>query len=375
MYPGADIAVAMTSAQPKRRRNDDDTPPKAMTVPGDVCGHCNKKCTTKGKSSEAIQCDVCFEWVHAQCEGYSKEQYKLFAQLTQTFPNIAYCCKLHGCLTRLNQLTANDTSANESGNKRIEEIAEKHSLISQSITDLSSQIQNLSLNSAALESKFNNLIKSTQLQKNPPASNTFIPTSVAVDVADEISERDKRKCNLIVHNLPEEPLDNHHTDADTFLELCKTSLDLHIDITKAVRLGQKSNTKTRSLLIKVNDEESQKQILAHAPKLRFSKIWSRVYIQPDMSPKEREAHKKLYEELKRRRNQGENNLVIRHGKIVPYVPRTYRTRTITNPVHTGSNTNASLSATAMESDTSAVNKPASITEPDVPEDHEIRLDS
>ena len=368
----------MTAAPPKRKRND-DTPPKAMTAPGDICGHCNKRCTTKGKSSEAIQCDVCFEWVHAQCEGLSKDQYKIFAQLTATFPNIAYCCKLHGCITRLNQLTANDGKVNESNSKKFEEIVEKHSLLNQSINDLSSKIQSLSLNSATLENKLNDLTKCMQPQKNVSnweAVNTLIPTSVAVNVADEISERDKRKCNLIVHNLPEEPLDNHHSDADTFLELCRISFDLHINIIKSVRLGQKSNTKTRSLLIKVDNEESQKQILALAPKLRFSETWSRVYIQPDMSPKEREAHKKLYEELKKRKNQGESNLVIRRGKIVPYVPHTYRTRIITNPVSaTVPETNNRPTATAMESDVSTVSKPAGTTESDVSNDHEIRLDS
>jgi len=60
---------------------------------------------------------------------------------------------------------------------------------------------------------------------------------VAVNVTDEISERDKRKCNLIIHGLLEEPLDNHHTDTDTFLQLCKVSFDLDINIAKAVRLG------------------------------------------------------------------------------------------------------------------------------------------
>ena len=75
-----------TSAQPKRRC--DGSPPSAMNVPGDLCGHCGKKCTMKGKSSEAIQCDVCFEWVHATCEGFSREQYKVFNQLVTAFSNI-----------------------------------------------------------------------------------------------------------------------------------------------------------------------------------------------------------------------------------------------------------------------------------------------
>ena len=105
---------------------------------------------------------------------------------------------------------------------------------------------------------------------------------------------------------------------------------------KAFRLGRKLSTesdtarKPRSLLIKLPDEQTQKKVLACAPKLRFSETWGQVYIQPDMSPKEREAHRKVYEELKKQKNEGENNLVIRNGKIVPYIPHSYRTRVITN---------------------------------------------
>ena len=101
----------MTSAPPKRKRKDDNSPSKALNMPGYICKHCNKRCTSKGKSSEAIQCDICFVWVHAACEGFTKEQFKTFSDLSKSFPNIAYCWKLNGCLTRLNQLVASkDTS-------------------------------------------------------------------------------------------------------------------------------------------------------------------------------------------------------------------------------------------------------------------------
>ena len=63
-----------TTGNLKRRCEDDSSPPKVLTMPGDICKHCNKKCTLKGKNSEAVQCDVCFVWVHASCEGFTKDQ-------------------------------------------------------------------------------------------------------------------------------------------------------------------------------------------------------------------------------------------------------------------------------------------------------------
>jgi len=88
----------------------------------------------ESKTSEAIQCDICFEWVHAACEGLSKDQYKMFNQLVTAFPNITYCCKLHGCLACLNQLTAKAT--NEPANKKIKEIMKNHSILNQLINDV-----------------------------------------------------------------------------------------------------------------------------------------------------------------------------------------------------------------------------------------------
>lgn len=61
-----------------------------------------------------------------------------------------------------------------------------------------------------------------------------------------------------------------------------------------------------------------------------------------MSPKEREAHKKVYEELKKQRNEGENKLVIHNGKIVSHIPHSYRSRIMINPF-TASNTSVPAS--------------------------------
>ena len=40
----------------------------------DVCGKCNKRCIVKG---ESIQCDLCGNWEHANCENITCAQYKL----------------------------------------------------------------------------------------------------------------------------------------------------------------------------------------------------------------------------------------------------------------------------------------------------------
>ena len=71
---------------------------------GENCGHCNKKCTSRGKLSEALQCDLCYTWVHAHCEGLTKDHYKVINQISNEVPGITYLCKVNHCCNRFKQL-------------------------------------------------------------------------------------------------------------------------------------------------------------------------------------------------------------------------------------------------------------------------------
>ena len=53
-----------------------------------------------------------------------------------------------------------------------------------------------------------------------------------------------------------------------------------------------------------------------APELRNSEKWGNIFITPDLTRTEREAAKKVRDELAVRRKAGEANLMIRKGKIV-----------------------------------------------------------
>ena len=83
-----------------------------------------------------------------------------------------------------------------------------------------------------------------------------------------------------------------------------------------IRLGKKEQGKTRLIRITVDSVKTKREILKRAKRLRDSEKWKRVFITPDLSPKERQRNKELREDLKSRTEEGEENLVIRRGKIV-----------------------------------------------------------
>ena len=76
------------------------------------------------------------------------------------------------------------------------------------------------------------------------------------------------------------------------------------------------NNRVRPLLVSFASEANKLSVISSAPRLLFHKNYKKVYIAPDMTKLERAKHKKLVDELKRRRQQGELNLVIKNGIIV-----------------------------------------------------------
>ena len=79
---------------------------------------------------------------------------------------------------------------------------------------------------------------------------------------------------------------------------------------------EKSTGKHRPLLICLKHDEDKSLILSQSYLLRRNSQYSDVFMAPDRTKFEREKHKKLGEELKERRSQGEKDLVIRNGVII-----------------------------------------------------------
>jgi hypothetical protein len=94
------------------------------------------------------------------------------------------------------------------------------------------------------------------------------------------------------------------------------------DVKAMYRIGQKNDsTKPRPIIIKFSSIDTKIEVL----KLRnilYNDLESdhRIFITPDRTRKEQAKHKELTKILKERRLKGEQNLVIRNGKIVQLQP-------------------------------------------------------
>ena len=137
----------------------------------------------------------------------------------------------------------------------------------------------------------------------------------------EISEKEKRKNNVVIHNLlepsgaSEEEMKMYDMDHVQFLIDDAIKAD-SINVTSAIRLGARRDpgSKPRSLLVTLSD--GRDEVINRQISIRGYKGYERIYIDPDRTPNERQFHVALREELKRRRGRGETDLIIRNGQIV-----------------------------------------------------------
>ena len=147
------------------------------------------------------------------------------------------------------------------------------------------------------------------------------------DALQERIEKDKRKLNLLFVNVQEsvgereEKIEKDKKKVqDMMKEIMSEEEAKKVIVRNPVRLGAtNAGSKPRMLRIEVQSEEIKWNIIRNASKLNTDKDWSdpnRRYINPDYTLKEREANRKVREELKERVRNGERNLKIRGGKVV-----------------------------------------------------------
>jgi len=206
------------------------------------------------------------------------------------------------------------------------ELAERIDLIDDAISKLTDVI--VPGLSKEIKESLQSIINSPRNESNNSTTTTKCdstatpPTNDSLcSIAEELQERERKKNNLIIFNLPEatEGSINDRIEADNKkLTEMRGLMDLEKRPTepiKLVRLGRTSN-KPRPLVVSFSSSDIgvKYNMLGNAKNLRNS-IYSKVSIRPDLTKMQQINSKSLREELLRRRDAGED-VVIRKGIIV-----------------------------------------------------------
>jgi hypothetical protein len=139
-------------------------------------------------------------------------------------------------------------------------------------------------------------------------------------------ERELRKTNIIIHNLPEadkaSPEDRKQEDKQNIMIMARKIKVPEVDIMSIIRLGEK---KQKPSLTKVElSTVSQKRAMLQNAKLlkECEEDSMKMFITPDLSMISRQQNKVLRQKLADRVGRGEKDLVLRRGKIIQLSSRT-----------------------------------------------------
>ena len=257
-----------------------------------------KECTNEVKESQqGLCCDKCSMWFHIECIGVSLDQYKFIIDANKNDMSMFYWyCRF--CRDRC-----------------VEAVAK--------IDLLEGQTRTLASNVATLNERVDKL-------------ETKISSSVVHNVRSELDERadiDRRKYNVVVFNVEESKVAGNknvqnawytekrkEADMEKFTGILSESMNVHFrsstsEIKDAIRLGAEKVGSARPLKVTFSNIDIKREVLSKSKLLNGGKH-KNVYINPDLTPKQREIDTKLRAELKERRNSGEKDLQIKRGRIV-----------------------------------------------------------
>ena len=200
------------------------------------------------------------------------------------------------------------------------------------VHDLEAQLSQLSDAQRSSQSSLES-ITSTPLSSQLLAAVDDITASVTA----EQKEKEKRRFNIIIHNLPESSASDAQVRKDDDITQCTTLFKKYMNasvsrsVTNAVRLGKKgirhdntdssSNSKDarcRLLKITLSSHDSRNIIMQSKHMLRNQSNPDNVrnlFITPDLTPLEQKKSKALRQQLTDM-NRSENVYVIKNGSIV-----------------------------------------------------------
>jgi hypothetical protein len=158
-----------------------------------------------------------------------------------------------------------------------------------------------------------------EINQNVEGLKTDLKTKFDHDEENKLEQRlvASKQMNICIFKLPEANLSDDKKDLiDDVKKLKeifqnKVSLEKN-DVKEIYRIGRKDKSNSRPVIIKLTSVEKKFELLKQT-ELYYGK--ERIFIAPDRTRKQQTDHKKLVAELKKRRLDGEDGLMIRNGKI------------------------------------------------------------
>jgi len=305
----------------------------------------NCHCVDCGKlvlsTQSGLTCDACGFWHHADCEDISDEVYEFLCDHTDD-STIAWYCKK--CAAVNKKVIAMMTSLYDQ-QQQMEikmdqfkaEVGKKMEEMSRDMKELRGTM-NLELDKTetkdsivAVEEKVTKLVETVEKQR---AANHDLRDCVQDAVREKLQEDKeelddikRRSTNVIIHGLTEvvdtDKNERQKHDDDELLEILHQINCDDVSVQDIVRLGKfdSSSEVVRPIKVVLSSEQARDKVLAQAKNLHRNTKFKKVFIQQDLTVKQREKRRELVQQLKQRKQNGEMNLIIIQDRIVVRRPK------------------------------------------------------
>ena len=328
-----------------------------------VCrGGFSKVCGKVLKETDCVSCDICHEWFHPACQKLSTSafsalcQYEFFWSCDMCkvkLPDIIEAGKSHISVNnKIDEVVESIEKHQKMVKEQLDEVAalmssqkDMHTSTTAKIGDLEKSMEEMSTaisggtsDKKKLETSLRKVVKdevkamrdqvtetvsALEKEKNKTRAGGPELTQTASQVTrsvKECMEQEKRRRNLVIHNLkePDSELSLEEKcaqDKDEFQDMCKKTMRLNTRVERSYRIGRVTGDRPRLMIVVLEEEATKWEVLKMAKSLRDMEKYSNIYVTPDLTPEEQARDKALRAELKRRKSAGES-VEIRRGRIV-----------------------------------------------------------
>ena len=304
-------------------------------------------CNNEVKDGEGgVECEKCGRWFHSKCQDLSKGA---MTALNKWHGTLLWLCDACNKSLKDKPQPRSYISKDQDLIRLEEKIKKLEAIVRHNSSTLTDSIKNqekmFTVQCKVLDKLETTSAENTQQQRTYAETLRGISTEVVKEVTqkidkmpqttvpvqrnreeiagvlDEFHDKEKRKLNIIIHNLQEAEgqtqSDKRKNDEEKFTGMIKNGLKLVVKCANSFRIGKKTEDKPRLLLVTLTNLDDKVNILRSAAALRSTTEWDNVYITPDLTWQEREKARALRQELARRRAAGEKFLYIRQGRIIP----------------------------------------------------------
>lgn len=179
-------------------------------------------------------------------------------------------------------------------------------------TDLKNEVKQLKQETVELKKDVNEGTK-----KQRVASNELEDQLFQEELITKISDRQRRANNVIVYNLPESDpdveIDRKNADVLKFIDTIGKDVVSTTSVKKSQRLGKSDPAKTRPLLITLNSTDEVANILRHC------RTKDRIYVNRDLTVRQRNIAYAVRSEFKHRKEQGEDDVKLKYTNGMPRI--------------------------------------------------------